>query len=774
MKETGQLMKKMPAQGNGYEGRQLISLRTKFVLFISLIIIGVCSGLSWFFIQQQAEFMERSLIKIGTTLVDHLAHTSRYSLIAEDQIVLEQLMGAELTVEELVYVVMTGPKGERLGAKSKGMLTDAEQLRRSPDAPLYPDVSLARKALSSITSEPLVTPFTVTDQRVEARQPRKEGESHPVLITTEGETLYDFALPVRRLTRPMQLLGEVLPFVSEERFQKELITEFPAEVVGLVQIGLTKAQMLQALNTVVWNIALITILIIAIGIAGTIMLANRIITPIRSLATVARQVAEGDLTVSVEPTTRDEVGQLTGIFNQMTRSLSERSQAILSQMETITMQVKQLTTLNQTGAAITSTLDLDKLLTTVLHLLVENVGFNRMLLMLYDSERGIAFGSQIAGIPGDIAMAVRNYEMLVQDDQSLQAELLIRGKSILLSDMAMVAGRVDPALFELAQRLDVTSVVCAPLKSQQGILGFVAADRGPQPCTQEDLDLLMTIANNIGVAIDNARAYNQLEQLTETLEQRVQERTQELQNANEKLLELDRLKSAFVSIVSHELRTPMTSIKGLVENMLDGLTGGLTERQGFYLDRVKHNIERLTRMINDLLDLSRIEAGRMELNPTSVSVLELANEVVESLRQNAEGKSISLEIHTQGELPLIQGDRDTLNQVFTNLIHNGIKFTQPGGRVNVELLVRKDQKTKVVQICVVDTGCGIPPNDLAKIFEGFYRSQSAPVEARGAGLGLAITKSLVELHGGQIWAESTPGEGSRFFVTLPIPTATSQ
>ena len=119
----------------------------------------------------------------------------------------------------------------------------------------------------------------------------------------------------------------------------------------------------------------------------------------------------------------------------------------------------------------------------------------------------------------------------------------------------------------------------------------------------------MTIASHVAVAIDNARTYKDLETLATGLEQRITERTQDLQSANERLQELDRLKSAFVSIVSHELRTPMTSIKGLIENMMDGLTGELTERQTFYLSRVKHNIERLTRMINDLLDLSRIEAG---------------------------------------------------------------------------------------------------------------------------------------------------------------------
>jgi signal transduction histidine kinase len=272
----------------------------------------------------------------------------------------------------------------------------------------------------------------------------------------------------------------------------------------------------------------------------------------------------------------------------------------------------------------------------------------------------------------------------------------------------------------------------------------------------------------MAVAIDNARAYQQLEQLTATLEQRVQERTQELQTANEKLRELDRLKSSFVSMVSHELRTPMTSIKGYVDNLLDGVAGPLSEKPAYYLKRVQHNIERLTRMINDLLDLSRIEAGAVRLQLSSVSIPELLNDVVEGFQTIATEKSVSVKSRSMGELPPIQGDRDKLYQVLNNLIQNAIKFTPKGGKIMVEAQAGQEG---FVQVCVSDTGCGIAPEELGKVFERFYRGESVPMETRGAGLGLAITKNLVELHHGRIWVESTAGEGSRFFVTLPISHA---
>jgi two-component system, sensor histidine kinase and response regulator len=317
----------------------------------------------------------------------------------------------------------------------------------------------------------------------------------------------------------------------------------------------------------------------------------------------------------------------------------------------------------------------------------------------------------------------------------------------------------------MARELGVTSFVCAPLKSKQRILGFVGADKGARQCTQEDLELLTTIASNIGVAIDNALAYQQLEQLTQSLEQRVRERTQELQTANEKLRELDLLKSTFVSTVSHELRTPMTSIKGYVENMLDGLAGKLTDKQSYYLTRVKYNIERLTRMISELLDLSRIEAGMIEMHRVSVSIPELVADAVEGFQTIAREKSVSVRAYHKGTLPLIQADRDKLHQILSNLIQNAVKFTPSEGEVRVEAELIKGG---FAQVSVVDTGCGIPPHELGKVFDKFYRGDSVPPETRGTGLGLSITKSLVEMHGGQIWVESTPGQGSRFSFTLPI------
>ena len=242
-----------------------------------------------------------------------------------------------------------------------------------------------------------------------------------------------------------------------------------------------------------------------------------------------------------------------------------------------------------------------------------------------------------------------------------------------------------------------------------------------------------------------------------TLEERVRE-------LNEKVQELDCVRSAFVSVVSHELRTPMTSIKGYVDNMLDGLTGPLSEKQSYYLERVRFNVDRLTRTINDLLDLSRIEAGRVELSVNDVSLNAMLTEVTDAFKPSAKAKAVLLLIDCSIIETTVPADPYKLRQVLSHLVQNAMKFTPPHGRITLSAEPCPDG---AMLFSVSDTGIGVPPHERTKIFERFYRGEAVDVELRGAGLGLAISKSLVELHGGRIWVESEPGEGSRFLFTIP-------
>ena len=522
-------------------------------------------------------------------------------------------------------------------------------------------------------------------------------------------------------------------------------TTQPALVSGVVQIGLSDARRKQDLAAAIGDILLLTILIIGAGALGAYLLTLRITRPLRSLAGVAQQVAEGRPPLSLTPSTRDEVGHLMSMFNLMTRSLQERKIAITANMATIKYQVSQLTTLHQVSAAIAGTLDLNQILNTVLQLLIANLGFTRMFLMLRHRERDTAYVAQIAGVSPDIAEAARQLDVPIQNDGSLQADLLIHGKPLLILSLESVADRMQPPILELARRTGVTSFVAVPLQSHNQMLGYLAADRGSQPCTNEDLHMLLTIASHVASAIDNARAYSHLEELTQHLEQRIAERTQELTVANARLQEHDRQRSLFLSVASHELRTPMTVIRSFADNMRDGIAGPVSEQQSTYLTRIGHNLSRLTRIINQLLDWSRLDSKNEVLCLAPVCIETTALLVADSLRTVAAEKTITLEIvHAEG-LPAVQADCDKLEQILWNLIGNAIKFTPPGGRITVDFRATSEG---FVQTSVADTGCGIDPGHIGKLFHEFSKVPSTLPSAQGAQLGLFITESLVTLHRG--------------------------
>ncbi len=234
-------------------------------------------------------------------------------------------------------------------------------------------------------------------------------------------------------------------------------------------------------------------------------------------------------------------------------------------------------------------------------------------------------------------------------------------------------------------------------------------------------------------------------------------------------VEVDRLKSEFVATVSHELRTPMTSIKGYVDILLMGAAGALNENQIHFLDIVRVNTDRLNVLVNDLLDISRIEAGRVSLSVQAIDLRELAKDVVADIRRRSqeENKSMEISIDAPTELPRVSGDLGRVRQILVNLVDNAYHYTPENGKITLRLQPEKD----VVQVQVQDNGIGIDSVDADRIFERFFRGEDPLVLATpGTGLGLAIVKQLVTMHKGRIWMTSKgiPGQGSTFYFTLPL------
>jgi len=734
---------------------RFIGLRTKFVLFFSLILAIACSTLGWYYIDERREAMTSSLQQLGTVLLTSVVNNEHFQyagLVAEDRDTLQQFIEGLVAVQDVVYVVITRSDGTVLAQHTKGSRQSSASLVRSVDYPLYPDSQIAKQLFQSPNTTPLMTRLSLST---------KIGNRF-----AWEEIVYDFAMPVLRMAKRDTSLP---PFsIQMDEGSTNSSPTRPALVSGVVEIGLTDAHLKYELEAMVSNILIYTAFIIGAGALGAYLLTLRITNPLRSLAGVARQVAEGHAPMPLTPSTRDEIGQLTSIFNLMTHSLQDRNIAITANLATIKHQVGQLTTLHQVSAAIAQTLDLNQILNTVLKLLIENLGFTRMLLMLRHRERDTTYVAQIAGVSPDIAEAARHLDVPIQNDGGLQADLLIHGKPLLILSLEGVAERMQPSLLDIARRTGVTSFVAVPLQSHNQMLGYLAADRGAQPCTEEDLHMLLTIASHVAAAIDNARAYSHLEELTQYLEQRIADRTQELSTANERLQDQDRRRSRFLSVTSHELRTPMTVIRSFADNMRDGIAGPVSEQQLAYLTRIGHNLNRLTRIINQLLDWSRLDSEKEVLCLTPVCVEATALLVADSLRTIAAEKAITLEIvHAEG-LPAVQGDRDKLEQILWNLIGNAIKFTPPGGRITVDFQTTPEG---FVQTSVADTGCGIDPDHVENLFQEFSKVPSANPSAQGAQLGLFITKSLVTMHRGTIWVESTPGAGSRFYFTVPVASS---
>ena len=235
--------------------------------------------------------------------------------------------------------------------------------------------------------------------------------------------------------------------------------------------------------------------------------------------------------------------------------------------------------------------------------------------------------------------------------------------------------------------------------------------------------------------------------------------------------ELDSLKSSFVANVSHELRTPLVAIDKSLTLVLEKEAGDLSQAQEQFLSIARRNLKRLSALINDLLDLSKLEAGKMEVRRKSMSINNVIQEVIDSLNNWAKSKNITLEKKIEDLLPDVEIDPDRLAQVLTNLVGNAVKFTPNDGKVTLGAkLSEGGGGKKELEVSVKDTGVGIASEDLPKIFSKFYQCGGERMisDVNGTGIGLSIAKEIVELHGGKIWVESEKGQGAKFIFTIPL------
>ncbi|MEO0769221.1 MAG: ATP-binding protein [Cyanobacteria bacterium J06649_4] len=329
-----------------------------------------------------------------------------------------------------------------------------------------------------------------------------------------------------------------------------------------------------------------------------------------------------------------------------------------------------------------------------------------------------------------------------------------------------------PCLVSFLQKAQVKSKIIAPIIVQDQLWGLLIAHQCTHYRQWEDTEVvfLQHIAEHLAVAISQAALYHQLRQQTVSLESCVVERTQNLRDALLAAESANLTKGEFLSTMSHELRTPLTYIIGMSATLLRWSIGELSERQRSYLNTINHSGEQLLGIINDILEFAKVRSGRSLLEFSDISLHSLIDQVLEDHRPEAERQSVefSATLETAASAQPFRADAKRLSQILANLVRNAIKFTPAGGRVT--LRIWQEAQTTVFQ--VQDTGIGIPESQKSLLFDTFKQLES-PFQRQypGTGLGLAMTKRLVELHGGLIQVDSVVGEGSSFTVRLPMQTA---
>lgn len=413
----------------------------------------------------------------------------------------------------------------------------------------------------------------------------------------------------------------------------------------------------------------------------------------------------------------------------------------------------QLATLHRVGLDITSALDLDGVLEALYRQTCRIVDVSLFAVALYDRESESIDYPLVMGVDGPVQLAPP--EASERQRQDVPARLGLAAYVIEQGEPVRVADLLDPPPELKAWRLwpaeqATRAYAGIPLVFREQAFGVLSVHSSrPGAYSQEDLELLTTMSTQASIAIQNARAY---QQLMETAEQ---------------LREVDRLKTQFLANMSHELRTPLNSIIGFSRVILKGIDGPLTELQEADLTSIYNSGQHLLGLINSILDMTKIEAGKMELAFEEVRLPQILDTAISTTRALIKDRPIELRVEVPPDLPIVWADPQRVRQILINLLSNAAKFTEEG-YITLRAEV-KGHTREFVLISVSDTGVGIDPKAQQRLFIPFQQVDASTTRrAGGTGLGLAISRSFVQMHGGEIWVESQPGQGTTFHFTLPI------
>jgi len=407
--------------------------------------------------------------------------------------------------------------------------------------------------------------------------------------------------------------------------------------------------------------------------------------------------------------------------------------------------VDELKALGEVGQAVSSTLDLETVLSTIVSRATSLAGVDGGSIYEYDAEREEFHVRATDRLPEDLVEIARATP--IRKGDGVLGLMAISGEPVEIPDIADAAAyqsRVREHLIRLGYR----SLLAVPLLRENHILGGLAVNRKRAGTFDPQVvELLKTFATQSALAIQNARLFREIEV-----------KSRELEIASQH-------KSEFLANMSHELRTPLNAIIGFSEVLSERMFGEINEKQAEYIADILQSGQHLLSLINDILDLSKIEAGRMELELSEFELPSIIENTLTLVRERAVRRGVSLGRTVDERLGTIRADERKVKQVLLNLLSNALKFTPEGGSIDVAAAMRDG----IAEISVTDTGIGIAPEDQQTVFEEFRQVGTAAKKVEGTGLGLAISRKFIELHGGKIWVASQVGKGSTFTFTLPLP-----
>jgi two-component system, sensor histidine kinase and response regulator len=417
---------------------------------------------------------------------------------------------------------------------------------------------------------------------------------------------------------------------------------------------------------------------------------------------------------------------------------------------------KTLSLLHKLDAIILGSIThLNEIAQLVTSLLVKDGNFDSVFIYIVDKQtktlQRLSFSetSKAIHIPYFTSVPLTQTEnIIVQSVNEQTRKFAPTAENILLPSSDFAKPDVQQAL------ANVKLVQLFPLVVRNEVLGVLVISlfENEQSLSEYRRDLLVRLADTIGIAIDNSILYN------------------EVQSANERLKQLDKIKDEFVAVASHELRTPMTAIKSYLWMTLEGRGGPISEKQKHYLQGAYTSVDRLIRLVSDMLNVSRIDAGRVSLELGIVDLEKVVQEVFEEVTPRAQEFGVALIVSPVQNLPPVVADFNKIKEVFFNIVGNALKFTPKGGMITVSFV----QKDNMIETTIADTGTGIDSVNLPKLFQKFSMITDSYISDRsiqGTGLGLYISKFLVDLHGGRIWATSEGhGKGTQFVFSLKAAT----